>query len=374
MTKNENQNIESDFGALPDAQAELDKIAETTAVEDAEAVERIKSETGVVAQLDILNQEAMTEKENALREVAEVLKKEETTNEVQRQRLENLRKIYNSNPELAAIGSEKQYEEYLESVLPLKLVDRLGTEYVQTKLDDFLNSGAPTGWEDVEKRFYENFFTLASEADFDKTEPYKEAQYNVINNALRAGGEMTFENLISEDEKPHRHLQSTIDIVQERVDACEAMMKVIEKSSWLPNQSVFSNQKTYRVNLSNYLHDREVGDIIQDKGFLSTSLDSKPYAKPQFEGDRDTTIIIFDFPKNTVLNCAALEGLEKEVVFAPNTPYRMKNKRVIMSNGAKKTVFQAEMMPNKYMRVLGSEDDKKDFARFVENGKKTEVA
>lgn len=280
--------------------------------------------------------------------------------------------IFDSTPELAAIGTKEQYEAYLQTRFPREAAAKLGDGYIQTNLNSFLeNPNDQEGIEKVEKNFLEHYVTMVSDSEFEKTKPYKTSEYLTMNQLLREGKEVNLDNILKYKGMDTDQPQYILDDLNDIAEGCNSMKESIEKSYWSANSSVFNDNKTYRVDFTNQLAEKNIGEVIEDKAFISTSIDKNQYAAPSLKSDKNSTIMIMNFPKNSIVNALYLAGTEKELVLPPNMSYEIKNKKTLEVNGSIKTVLEVEFLPNEHIHVLGGEQDIQGFKDFI--GKKEQI-
>ena len=279
---------------------------------------------------------------------------------------DGLNSIFESNPKLSEIGTKEQYEAYIQNRFPREAAKNLGEGYIQTSINSFFEDAEnQEGVEEVEKNFLKNYVTMMSDEDLEKVKPYKTSESSTINSLLREGKQLNLENILQyKGMNPHQP-QYILDNLNGIAEACDTMKESIKKSYWSPHESVFNDSKTYRVDFTGHLAQKNIGDVVDDKAFISTSIDKNQYAIPNLKSDKDSTIIIMNFPKNSIVNAVYLAGKEKELLLPPNMSYEIKDKKIVQINGAAKTVMNVEFLPNENIHILGSEKDAEDFKSFV---------
>ncbi len=274
----------------------------------------------------------------------------------------SVEKMNNLNPQLLEIGTPEQYTEYLQTRFPEKITRELGEGYVQTGINEFLESKEDLN--ENEKRlkgFLEHYITQTTNEEFESFKPYKTSEYYTINSLLREGKEITVENILQ-----YKNVDPSYGWAQEEiVEAVKNLKEAMKKSFWSVDGSLVNNKKTYRADFTGYHANKNIGDVVEDKAFMSTSVTKDGYAQSTLRDEKDATILVMNFPKNSIVNSVFLNGAENELLLPPNMSYEVKNKKQIQKNGATKTILQVEFLPNEYIHVLGSEKDIGDFKNFV---------
>ena len=377
IEKNENEvagetieKINEEMASTPDSIIEVSNIESSLSLSDPSKSIEIKNELDLENSLKNLDAEAVSAQQAAILDIESILGEPSpsTEGEISKETTPTLN-IFDTTPELAAIGTKEQYQAYLESRFPKEASAKLGEGYIQTSLNSFLeNPEDQEGVEKVEKNFIEHYVTMVSDEEFDKTKPYKTSEYLTMNQLLREGKEVTLENILKYKGMDPDQPQYILDDLNTIAEGSTSLQESIKKSYWSANSAVFNDNKTYRVDFTNQLAERNIGDVIEDKAFISTSIDKNQYAAPNLKSDKNSTIMIMNFPKNSIVNALYLAGTEKELVLPPNMSYEIKNKKTLEVNGAVKTVLEIEFLPNEHIHVLGGEKDIEGFKDYI--GKK----
>lgn len=372
------EEIEASASEATVSNDDLETILKSVNLEN-EKVSSIKESINLDNVVSDINAEIASEKQAAIDKVREIVatdspvestpqaKPDSFQETILKQRDAGYEKIFEESQELSSIGSKEEYLEYLKSKFPAEIGNKLDGDYIQTGINSFLeNINTEENVEEVEKKFLSHYVTLATKEEYEKTMPYLGADSTTINGMLRNGKEINVNNIIEhEHQQDNASNELVLDSANKIVEGYHTLQEVINKSYWAVNQPLFNNSKTYRVDFTNNHEGVNVGDVVSDKAFLSTSITKNALAKSNFEKAGDSTILIMNFPKNSIVNAFCLGGSTSEVVFPPNMAYEIKNKKLVEVNGSKKTILDVEFLPNEYLHVLGSQKDIEDFRKFV---------
>lgn len=274
----------------------------------------------------------------------------------------DLTDAYDKNPIFSQIGTKDEYRKYIETVFPRNHTATLDDTFLQHGLNDLIDKPDAAPDEKAEKDFLKNYITMMTNEDFKNLNPYKLSHHNVINGLLRNGEDITVENILKyknmEDNAVTRDFQT--DVVESYITIKESIEK-----SYVAVSEKAGNNEVYRVIQGDELFkDKEIGAIVTDKSFLSTSI-NKEYTDFYRNDDQEETILTMHFPENSIVNGVYAAGYEKELILPAGMSYEIKNKEVIEVNGKKKILIDVDFLPNEHIRVLGDQKDSENFKAFV---------
>lgn len=368
------EQINAEIAAVPGASIEIGKIESTLSLEDSSQSTVIKKEMEIEAKLEDLNIELNNAKAEALTEIASVLEVK-TPNLIDQKTFDHesdskpegggITDIFDSHPQLSEIGTKEQYDAYLKTLFPENFSSQATEDDFQHLFNRVINDPSASK---VEKNFIENFITEATMEEFDKTKPYVRSEHSTINGLLREGKEVTIENVLAFKNKEVNELNKEWDM--DVVDSYSALNEMMEKSHLHVDGSAPTKQ-VYRVVSGNSLFsEKNIGDTIEEKAFISSSIDAE-YKDFYLNDEKEETIMSMSFPDNSIVNGVYLGNVEKEFLLPPGMSYEIKNKKTEIVNGISKTIIEVEFLPNKHVHVLGGDQDMQGFKDFV--GKKEQI-
>lgn len=206
-----------------------------------------------------------------------------------------------------------------------------------------------------ELRFAANFKTLITTEQYEGFNEYKlHNGHTVMNGILRKGNDVTIENVLSfkglESSEWNREINAGL------VECFNTLKEGMGQSYLLASEKEGTN-KVYRfVKGTPFGDNKEIGEVVTEKSFLSTSVDSA-YADYYLNNDQEETILQMEFPDNSVVHGVMMGGVEKEFLLPPNMAYKIKNKEVREVNGIKKVILAVEFLPNENLLQLASPDE-----------------
>ena len=245
-------------------------------------------------------------------------------------------------PITSEMNQVKQDAEQLIKNIEIPLDDT----YVQYDINAFLSS-PDNGQDSIERSFLGNYQTRMKKDDSQMLAPYIRSEHNTINGLLRQDKDITIENVLEykgkEDNQLNREWNADI------VDSYKTLENCIENSQFnIPAEGVGS--KLFRIINGDHFTETNIGNIVTEKSFLSTSID-EAYKDFYLNDDKDETIITFSFPEKAVVNGIYLGNTEKEFLLPRNMSYRIVNKNITEAGGHKKIMIEAEFLPNEHLKV-----------------------